>query len=130
MEKQSVFAGKKIKLLKPYYEIGGIILNETGELKSGDGKVLEFGKDYILAEDDHNDSMTRVYSTNDVLLTEFKIEPFESVPSFAAKIKRQKTARRQMRRLYRKVFDKCLRRQMMRRFRRRKKLGLTFQNEA
>lgn len=37
-----------------------------------------------------------------------------------------KAIRREMRRLYRKVFDKSMRRFQMRRFRRREKLGLTF----
>lgn len=75
MEKESIFKGKKIKLLKPYYKIGNIILNETGELKNGDGNVLEFGKDYILSEDDHGDSLTRVYSHDDILLHQFEIKP-------------------------------------------------------
>jgi len=75
MEKKSVFAGKKIKLLRPHYEIGNIILNESGELKNGDGKVLEFGKDYILAEDDHKDSLIRIYSSDDFVLHQFEFKP-------------------------------------------------------
>jgi len=76
MEKQSVFSGKNIKLLKPYHKIGNIILNATGELKNGDGVVLEFGKDYILTEGEHDDKYTRVYGDNDELLAQFELKPW------------------------------------------------------
>jgi hypothetical protein len=75
MEKKSIFAGKKITLMKPHYKIGPIALDETGTLKNGKGDVLEFWKDYILAEDDHNDNLTRIYSDDNVLLHQFEIKP-------------------------------------------------------
>jgi hypothetical protein len=75
MGKLSVFVGKDIKLMKPNFEIGNIILNDNGELKNGNGRVLEFGKDYILVEGEPDDTYTRIYGHDDILLHRFELKP-------------------------------------------------------
>jgi len=75
MVNESIFTGKKIKLLKKHFEVGNILLSETGEVKDGEGNVLEFGKDYILVQGEIGDNFTRVYDANDQLLCQFEIKP-------------------------------------------------------
>lgn len=71
MKKQSPFTGKSIKLLVPFQRLS--FDAETGEIHNAEGKLLEFGKDYLLVEGWGDDSVC-VYNLHNDLIHEFKIE--------------------------------------------------------
>jgi hypothetical protein len=71
-DKPNIFGGKAIKLLKPYTDYTRLTIDlKEGVLKNGDGEALHFGDDYLLVEDNTDDTLIRIYDSHNTLIHEF-----------------------------------------------------------